>query len=119
MNTIKFCLTFAILVLVFPSRCTAKENNRPKRILLDDNYYTIVNKLDNLTKKVESLEAENAVLNKQMEKLNTLSNEVETLKSNNALLTQHVHNSKLKFNYDFGKIKYETQYKNSITLFLL
>jgi hypothetical protein len=79
-----FCIIF-LITLIKLSSCAPEEDNRSKRILLDDNYYTIINELHNLSKEVEILKSENVVL-----------------KSENAVLSQQIHdlkavNSKFRF----------------------
>ena len=61
-----------ILAVTLPIGCDAVEENRLKRILLDDNYYTIVSKLDNVSKEIETLKSENALLKQQVQHLQSL-----------------------------------------------
>ncbi|KAL4217376.1 hypothetical protein ACF0H5_023827 [Mactra antiquata] len=59
--TLKFCLFFCLSFVLVNSLQSAENVNNEKRILMDDNnYYTLLAKLDALEKKVATLETQNA-----------------------------------------------------------
>jgi outer membrane murein-binding lipoprotein Lpp len=67
MGSLSYIIFIIVVTVTLFSSCAATGAERPKRILLDDNYYTIINELHNLSKAVETLTSENARLSQQVQ----------------------------------------------------
>jgi hypothetical protein len=67
MGTLSYIIFNIVITVTLLSSCAATGAVRPKRILLDDNYYTIISELHNMSKEIETLKSENARLSQQVQ----------------------------------------------------